>query len=72
MLGDASASVFELFNQIHISWFDDWLSGTIFDPLIENSLIITVSVIGLALIVVVIVINQRKKIRRKMDTSWLK
>lgn len=72
MLGDASSSVLEFFNQIHISWFDSWLSGTIFDPLIENSLIVTVSFIGLALIVVVIIINKRKTIRTKMDTRWTK
>ena len=72
MLGDASSSVFELFNQFHISWFDSWLSGTIFDPLIENSLIITVSVIGLALIIMVIIINQRKGIRKTIDKRWTK
>ena len=70
MLGDASSSVLEFFNQVHVSWFDDWLSGTIFDPLIENSLIITVSVIGLALIIMVIIINQRKRIKKTIDKRW--
>ena len=72
MLGDASTSVFELFNQFHVNLFDDWLSGTIFDPLVENSLIVVVSVIGIALIVVVVLINQRKNIRSKADARWLK